>query len=216
MANISFQQAEKMSNWEGGTTFSVKPGESVNVRFMYNTLDEVQYISVHDYIDPQNYKNSATIDCPRTDNDPMDVCKWCMKTGKNPVVRTFLQVYNESTGKVQLWKRTYKFMTQSLIPIIQSLVPVGQPVSGQVFKVIRSGTGRDTAYNFVPIGTNDGRRPEQLGQLLDPKATGHLKDSDYEPPESTTEQDRPVVFGQTNTTPYTVPQSTRTTTNMFN
>ena len=58
----------------GGQYFSIKANTKAKVRFLYNTInDEVPY-QLHEFNVNGKFK---TIDCNRSEGDPLDNCKYC-------------------------------------------------------------------------------------------------------------------------------------------
>lgn len=200
MARITNDQIKEYSRG-GGSFFSLKDGESANIRFLYNTYADISAFVVHEYAKNNNY---ATIDCGRQAGDPLDMCKWCA-SGNKPVVRVVLAIYNEDAQEIQYWKRSGSWLESELKPYLDE-IPVGQPISGQVYKIKRTGkTMNDTKYTPIPAGINDGKTKDQFGEVKDPFEMNIIKptDCDFDP------------NGTSNASNNSVSQPTRRTTDVF-
>lgn len=176
MARISFDQIGNYTRG-GGKYFSIKPGETARVRFLYNTTNDIVPYVVHEFNTPGN---SVTIDCGRQNNEPLDACKWCA-SGNPAVVRVVIPLYNESTGEIEYWKKTGTWVQNTLQPLAQQLQQ-GQPISGQVFIIGRTGEGLQTRYSVMPDMSrqNDGKTADQFGEIQDAYTTGMIKEADYD------------------------------------
>lgn len=175
MARITSDQIKNYSRG-GGSFFSLKDGESANVRFLYNTYKDVEAFVVHEFNKNQNF---ATIDCARQEGDPIDACKWCA-SGSKPVVRIVIPLYNEDTGEIQYWKKSGNWVENTLKPYLDEINP-GQPISGQIYKIKRTGKEmRDTVYTPIPVGANDNKTKDQFGEIRDPFELNIIKESDYD------------------------------------
>lgn len=176
MAKITFDQIGNYTRG-GGKYFSIKPGESARVRFLYNTTNDIVPYVVHEFNTPGN---SVTIDCGRQNNEPLDACKWCA-SGNPAVVRVVIPLYNEGTGEIEYWKKTGTWVQNTLQPLAQQLQQ-GQPISGQVFIIGRTGEGLQTRYSVMPDMSrpNDGRKADEFGEIQDAYTTGMVKEADYD------------------------------------
>lgn len=183
MAKASLNDLSKYTR--GGKFFKIEDGEQKNVRFLYNTVEEVveSAISVHEF----SGTNFATIDCARQDGDPIDACKWCLEYGKtNPaVLRVVLPMYEEATGEIVYWKRSASFVQDNLVPLFSNL-PVGAPISGQSFVIARKGKAwNDTKYTISPDMRvmNDNKTADQFGEIQSAYDLNMIRpaDTDFDP-----------------------------------
>ena len=206
MARISFEAAEKLTSG-GGSFFKLEDGDKKNVRFLYNTLEEVKNsaLSVHEF----NGEKFATIDCCRQEGEALDVCKWCAM-GNNPVARVILPIYDVESGEIQYWKKSLTFVKNTLIPAFESIPPT-LPISGQVFTLGRTGkTMTDTKYTAAPnlSAPNDGRKKEEFGEVKDPFEMNMIKPNNYDFNSQSTQTQPSVATPNTFT-------ATRRTTDVF-
>lgn len=177
MARINLNDADKYSGG-GNLFFKLSDGETKNVRFLYNTIEEVETsaMTVHEY----KGEKFATIDCARVDGDPIDMCKWC-REGNQGVVRVVLPMYIEGENVIQYWTKSYTFVRDVLLPAFRNL-PVGKPICSQVFSVSRTGNDwKNTKYSAVPnlqIPAND-KLKDAYGEIKDPFEAGIIKPNDF-------------------------------------
>lgn len=176
MARITFDQIGNYTGG-GGKYFSIKPGEMAKVRFLYNTTQDVVPYLVHEF---NTAGNSATIDCGRSEGQPIDACKWCA-SGNRPVVRVVIPLFNETKGEIEYWKKTGTWVQNTLQPLVAQLQQ-GQPISGQVFIITRTGEGLQTRYTVMPDMSrpNDGKTADQFGEISDAYTVGIIKEADYD------------------------------------
>ena len=197
---LTREQAKNYS--QGGSSFfKLEDGETGRVRFLYNTINDIEFLAVHSINQNGQY---ATIDCNRLPSDPIDKCKWCSQQNR-PVSRVVIPLFNLDANEVQYWTRTEQWVEGTLIPTLEETIPQGQPISGQNFKIKRTGKELKTTYNIMPeMGTtNDGKTRDQFGEVKDPYEANIIKPTDYEFPV------------QNNTQQVSNFQSTRRTTDVF-
>ena len=96
-------------------------------------------------------------------------------------VRVVIPLYNEGTGEIEYWKKTGTWVQNTLQPLAQQLQQ-GQPISGQVFIIGRTGEGLQTRYSVMPDMSrpNDGRKADEFGEIQDAYTTGMIKEADYD------------------------------------
>ena len=174
---MSWEEGKKVSTG-GSSFFKLQDGQSVRVRFLYNTLSEIGPISVHNIREGANF---ATIDCCRADGDPIDNCKWCAK-GDKPVMRVVLPLFNLDNNEIQYWTVSQKRAEELILPALEE-IPSNQPIAGQTFKIKRTGTEmKDTTYSVVAeMGSvNDGKTKETFGEVKDPYEANIIRPNDFE------------------------------------
>lgn len=179
----TWDQAEKMA---GGTSlyFKIEDGETREVRFLYNTLSEITPVVVHSINKDQNY---ATILCGRSsDQDPIDACKWCA-SGDKGGMKVVIPIYDVKDNSIVYWIKAGSWVKKTLMAILQQ-IPEGQPISGIPFMITRTGKGLDTTYtvNGKMGAINDMKTKEVFGEIKDIIEAGVVKDTDYEFPVNTT------------------------------
>lgn len=162
----------------GSSFFKLNDGDKKNVRFLYNTVEEVKAAAmvVHEFTGDK----FATIDCNRASSEGVEECKWCAM-GNNPVMRVILPIYVEDSGEIQYWKKSGSFVKDTLLPMFENLTP-GAPISGQIFILGRTGkTMTDTKYTCAVNmkNPNDMKTKDQFGEVKDPMAINMVKPYDY-------------------------------------
>jgi len=151
-----------------GVYFGLKnDGNKVEVRFPYNSLDELfTYDIVHDIGEPQK---SKYIDCLREPEDSIDMCPFCA-AGMNPKAKLFLQVYDVKEKVMKIWDRGITLeagMMKDLRDIRKD------PIIGAIIQVERFGAkgASDTTYAFDVIPADEDGKV-----LIDDTTTEDLPD----------------------------------------
>jgi len=102
MARFAVDQADKYGGQGGGGFFGIAEDKGVKqVRFMYNTVDDVEGMSVHKVAVGEEGKERY-VNCLRSYDDPLDVCPFC-REHKQAQARLFIPVYNIEEDAVQIW-----------------------------------------------------------------------------------------------------------------
>lgn len=130
-------------------------GETKQVRFLYNTLDDIYFDVAHDVnINGRN----QTIACLNSNGSNPAGCPLCAK-GHNQSVKLYIPVLDLTDNKIKVWTRFKNFIAQ-----IQALAARNNPISGAVLEITRIGMPRDpkTQYTIYPIAANDGNTVEAL------------------------------------------------------
>lgn len=197
MARITYDQ---MKNYlgNGGSYFSLKPNEEALIRILYNNNDDVQAFTVHEIRCKNN--QTITVDCARLEGQAKDACIWCARDSR-AVLRVIIPIYNQSTGQIQYWKRTGDWVDKKMKPYTDEVVKLNAPISSQVYKIKRTGTGLDTEYSLIAVGSPDGTTKESFGQIKDPYELGIIKEANFEIPEENI-----MVSNNTNAQQVNIPQ----------
>lgn len=179
MAQITLEQASKL-NEGGGSYFKLDPDESKQVRFLWDKWEEVSSCcySVHELMrtTADGKKYFTTVDCPRTEGSPVE-CKYCegKKKGETQVGRVIIPMYNVAENEVQYWKRSIKWLTNTLKPVLDEVANLPS-IANQTFKIKRIGTGMDTTYTVLPVmNSQDNRTKADFGELKNPYDLGMIK-----------------------------------------
>lgn len=106
MAVFGVNDAERYGG-QGGSGFFrlVDDHDTARVRFLYNGIEDVQGLSVHQ-IEVDGKKRY--VNCLREYGAPVDTCPLCAK-GLFTTVKYFVPLYNLDEDKVQVWERGKKF-----------------------------------------------------------------------------------------------------------
>lgn len=177
MAGFGFSDWNKaLSSGGGANYFNLKDGESAVVRFAYASIaNDIKWYAVHEFT---GQGNTATIACAEPEPGiSTGVCKWC-QMGNIPVKRVILPVYDCNQQKMLYWKRTVKYVNDSLFPLFAEVENAGKQVCSQQYKIVRHGQRLDTTYTAIPVGQPDNTTIDMLPEIKDPFDTKMIKPSD--------------------------------------
>lgn len=161
MAKFGLGEAENYGG-NGAGFFSLKDdGDSKTVRFMYDSLDDIQGYAVHRInINGRN----RYVNCLREYDEPIDNCPLC-KARNFQSGKFFFSLYDIEEDTVLLWDRG-KNILKTLIPILSEIKGT---VCGTPITITRHGVAGDTntKYSFE-LGEPDGCTMEDLPEVSDP------------------------------------------------
>lgn len=152
MARFRAEEANNYGGQGGGGFFSIANDREVKqVRFMYDTADDVEGMSVHKVTvgDKDRYVN-----CLRAYNEPVDTCPFC-REHKPVQARLFIPVYNIEEDAVQIWDRG-KTMFAKMSSLCSRYATKDNLVS-TIFEVERNGKLNDqkTTYEIYKVDTDN-------------------------------------------------------------
>ena len=175
MAKFGVGDADKYGGQGGGGYFSLKNDkETAKVRFLYDTIEDVEGYAVHQVeIDGKK----RYVNCLREYGQPMDVCPLCA-IGSFTAVKYFVPIYNLTTKKVETWERGKKFGAK-----LSSMCAHYPHLVANVFEIERNGKPGDqqTTYEIYHSGTDEatledfGDIPSPLGTHVMDKSTDELQ-----------------------------------------
>ncbi len=166
MARFNAQEADNYGGQGGGGFFSLKNDKDVaTVRFMYNTIDDVEGYAVHE-IEVDGRKRY--VNCLREYNQPVDDCPLCAAK-QRVIAKVFVPVYDEETQEIKIWDRGKTFFSK-----LSSLCARYNPLVSTPFEIERNGKKGDTSttYETYSLATDDltledfPEVPELLGTLI--------------------------------------------------
>ena len=206
MARFGAQDVDKYGGQGGGGFFSIaNDKETKQVRFMYNTVDDIEGMSVHKIKvrDKSGNEKDRYVNCLREYKDPMDKCPFC-REHMNTQARLFIPVYNIDEDAVQIWDRG-KTMFQKLTSQC-ARYSKNCNIVNNIFDVERNGKPKDqkTSYELYQVEADDTELedlpelPKILGGLVMDKTAEDMEyylENDEFPPEDDEEQEedeRPV------------------------
>lgn len=164
MARFNTETAEHYGGQGGAGYFSLKNDKDVaTVRFMYNSIDDVEGYAVHQVeIDGKK----RYVNCLREYNQPLDTCPFCREKMYTQA-KLFIPIYNIDQDKVQVWERGKKFISK-----ISSICARYPNVVSHVFEIERNGKPKDTAttYEIYEVSKDD-TTLEDLPEVADPLGT---------------------------------------------
>ena len=166
MARFNVNEIDNYGGQGGGGFFSLKNDKDVaTVRFMYNTIDDVEGFAVHE-IEVDGRKRY--VNCLRDYNQPVDDCPLCAAK-RRVLAKVFVHVYDEETQEIKVWDRGKTFFSK-----ISSLCARYNPLVSTPFEIERNGKKGDTktTYETYALDTDDvtledlPEVPELLGTLI--------------------------------------------------
>lgn len=186
MARFNTETASKYGGQGGAGYFSLKNDKEVaQVRFMYNSVEDVEGFAVHEVeIDGKK----RYVNCLREYNQSKDVCPFC-REGKYTTAKLFIPIYNVDEDKTQIWERGKKFISK-----ISSICARYPNVVSHVFEIERNGAKGDTSttYEIYEVDKDETKLedlPEAqtiLGSVVLDKSADDMEyflDEGYFPPE---------------------------------
>ena len=194
MARFNTETAEHYGGQGGAGYFSLKNDKDVaKVRFMYNSIDDVEGYAVHQVeIDGKK----RWVNCLREYTQPKDVCPFC-RANKYTSAKLFVPIYNMDEDKVQVWERGRKFLSK-----ISSICARYPNVVSHIFEIERNGKKGETTttYEIYEVDKDDTTLedlpevPNPLGGLVLDKSAEDMDfylESGYFPPDDE-EDEQPV------------------------
>lgn len=160
MARFNYQNADNYGNNGGSNFFQLKDDkETAKVRFMYNNIDDVEGLSVHEV---QIGDKKRYVNCLREYTDPIDMCPLCRENYKT-LAKIFVPLYSEETGETLVWERGKKFFGQ-----ISGLCDRYPNLVSHVCEIERNGKPKDTntTYSIYP-GPEDNTTMDDLPNPVD-------------------------------------------------
>ena len=155
MARFTANDAEHYGGQGGGGYFSLKnDGDTARVRFMYNTVDDIDGMSVHPIkmVSKNGKPYTLDVNCLREYNQPVDDCPFC-KAKLPKSARIYIPVFDEKDGTFKFWDRPNSFYSQ-----LSGVCSRNPNTVSQVFEIERNGEegSNRPGYQFYPIGQPDG------------------------------------------------------------
>jgi len=201
MARFRADEVENYGGQGGGGFFGIANDKEVKrVRFMYNTVDDIEGMSVHRVKvgDKERYVN-----CLRKYNQPVDDCPFC-REHMTPQARLFVPVYNIEEDASQIWDRG-KTMFQKVTSQCSRYSNKDTDIVNNIFEIERNGKPKDkkTQYEIYWVEKDDTtmedlpEAPKILGGfVLDKSADDmeyYLENGEFPPTEDDAEDDEPPV-----------------------
>ena len=167
MARFSVQDADKYGGNGGGGFFRLVNDKDVaRVRFLYEGIDDVEGLAVHQV---EVGGKKRYVNCIREYGQPMDVCPFCASKKYFVTAKYFIPLYNMDEDCVQVWERGKQFGAK-----LSSLCGRYSNLVSHVFEIERNGKkgATETTYEIYPVGDADDTRvsdfevPQILGGLV--------------------------------------------------
>ena len=142
-------------------------GDSASVRFLYNSVDDVEGYAVHEV---EINGKKRYVNCLRNYNEPKDKCPFC-RENRAQRAKLFIPVYNESEGQVQIWERGKK-MFAKLASLFTRYDKA--PIVAQIFDVERVGEANATSTDYNFYRTDDPADDSTLEDFEVPQILGRF------------------------------------------
>lgn len=163
MGRFRAEEADNYGGNGGSGYFSLKDdGDVARVRFMYNTVDDLEGYAVHE-VELDGKKRY--VNCLRDYNSPINDCPFCREHNRQ-LAKLWVPVYNIEDDRVQVWERGKKYFAK-MTSLMSRYSSADTPFCSQVFDVERHGKKGDTAtqYEIYPVGSADGTTLDDLPEL---------------------------------------------------
>ena len=164
MGKFRYDEAEHYGGQGGAGYFKLVNDKDVaRVRFMYNSIDDVEGYAVHQVeIDGKK----RYVNCLREYNEPIDTCPFCREK-MFTTAKLFIPLYNIDDDRVQVWERGKKFIGK-----ISSICARYPNVVSHIFEIERNGKPHETSttYEIYEIDKDD-TTLEDLPEVQDPLGT---------------------------------------------
>lgn len=163
MAKVNINEMDNYGSDSLCNFFTLKDdGDTAIVRFMYNSAEDIEALSVHRVeVDPVTHK-LRYVDCPRSYTDPLEVCPFCA-AGMVAQAKIFIPLWDEETETVKIWERGKTFKVR-----LAKIAGAYPNISQHRFEIERKGAAnsKDTTYNIYPLSDEpDGTKVEDLGEI---------------------------------------------------
>ena len=141
MARFKADQADNYGGQGGGGFFQLRDdGDQAQVRFMYESIDDVEGLSVHEIKDNEGKKHY--VNCLREYNEPRDMCPFC--ADNRPVyAKLFIPIYDVESGQTKTWERGKKFFSK-----MSSLCSRYPNLVSHLFTIERNGAKGETSTTY--------------------------------------------------------------------
>lgn len=175
MARFNVNTADNYGGNGNGSFFMLKDDkDTARVRFLYNTIEDVEGLAVHEVeIDGKK----RYVNCIREYNEPIDNCPFCAAHMK-VIPKLFIKLYNEDAKECQIWERGKSYFQK-----LASLASRYNPLVDEVIEIERCGKKNDmhTTYEFypvdkIPVNMDDYDIPEALGTLVLDKSANEMEE----------------------------------------
>lgn len=159
MARFNASDAENYGGQGGAGFFRLaNDGDVARVRFMYNSIDDVEGMSVHQV---QIGDKKRYVNCLREYNEPISKCPFC-EARMAVQAKLFVPVYDVDEDRVKIWERGKKFFNK-----ISGLCSRYPKLVEKEFEVERHGKAgsTDTTYEIFPMDDSEKLGMEDLPEL---------------------------------------------------
>lgn len=149
---FSYKDAENYGGSGGGGFFSLaNDGDVAKVRFLYNKLEDIEGVAVHQIeVDGKR----KYVGCLREYGAPIEDCPFC-KAGMFVNAKLFMPVFDIASGQTKTWERGKKFFDK-MASLCKRYASKDNLVN-HIFEVERHGKPKDTqtTYEIYDVDTDD-------------------------------------------------------------
>lgn len=162
MGRFSYSDADNYGSNGSSSYFSLKnDGDIASVRFMYNTMEDVEGYAVHQ-VEVDGKKRY--VNCLRDYNEPKSKCPFC-EDGRKQIAKLFIPLYDKDDGEVKVWERGKNFFAK-MSALCARYAKDDVPLVSHTFDIERHGKPGDTSTTYETFETGcDNTRIEDLGEL---------------------------------------------------
>ena len=204
MARFVASDVDHYGGQGGGGFFSLKDdGDTAEVRFMYNNIDDVQGMSVHEIkeVNSEGKEVKRFVNCLREYNQPIDDCPFC--AAHIPVqAKLFVPVYDVASDTTKTWQRGKKFFSK-ISHLCSRYSKKGEPLVSHIFEITRVGKAGDqtTTYEVDEVDCDDTKledlpeAPSTKGLVLEKSVDDmeyYLQEGQFPPTGDEEENERPA------------------------
>lgn len=161
MARFKANEAENYGGQGGGGYFSLKDdGDVAQIRFCYNTIDDVEGYAIHE-VDVEG--KTKDVECLRAYNEPISKCPFC-EARMPQRAKLLIPVYDIEEDKIKIWTRGKKFFAQ-LSSLCSRYTNSDTNLVNNVFEIERQGKAGSTSttYGIYQISKDDTRLEDLPG-----------------------------------------------------
>lgn len=138
--------------------FSLKDnGDTAMIRFLYNDINDVQGVAVHEV---QDGDKKFDVECIRAYNEPVSKCPLC-EAGNKQNAKIFVKVYDMDSNESKIWTRGKTFFNT-----LSGLCSHYNPLVSMPFEIERHGKKGDTSTTYQTYPTQmDNSRIEDFPEI---------------------------------------------------
>lgn len=170
-------QVARQENPNFVSYFSLKnDGDSSVVRFMYDSIDDVEGHFVHKL--PIRGGKTRWAECLKKDySDPDNVCPICETHDQMSSIlqRIWIPLWDVAKNEPLFWERGPVFWSETLLPLMQEKCMDNKHFCGYIFRITRYGVAgdSDTKYEITEISYDD-TTIDKFEKIPNPTESFHL------------------------------------------
>lgn len=180
MGRFGVNEADNYGGNGGSMFFALKDdGDVARVRFMYNSMDDVEGYAVHEVEVDGKRKH---VNCLRAYNEPKSKCPFC-EAGNFQRAKLYVPIYDVDDGEVKIWERGKNFF-QKMSALCARYSSADTPLVAHTFEIERHGKKGDTgtSYEVFEVGHDDTRLedlpeiPSVVGNVILDKSADEMRE----------------------------------------